>query len=177
MTRRGYLSPLVFALLFLVGIPRALQAQGKTKFEKTTKGEVLFYTERNLDANYFKNETSLGGIFTSGNVEQISVDGKSETIFRVKRFRNEWDLGGYYNRKFFDADDPLGGAETIARYIYGNYRLDYFLTQDTTFFIGGGGYSDQVKGIPLGARGFTGVSHYFIWTENTALKLSGGYEF
>ena len=163
--------------LFSAAMPRDLPAQGRESLEKTAKDDITFVLERNLKANYFRTDTSLGGIFTSGNVEQISVEGKSATQYRIKRFLNQWDVGGYYNRKFFDSEDPDDPPETIARYIYGFYRMDYFFTQNTTLFVGGGGYSDQVKGIPLGARGFIGVSHYFIWTEKTALKLSGGYEF
>ena len=171
-------SFLLFCFLILVlGSAKDLSAQGKGEIADVTGEEVTFFEERDLNANFLKNETSLGGIFTTGNVEQISVEGKSTTVYRIKRFKNTWTLGGYYNRKFFDSDDPADPPETIARYIFGTYRMDYFFTQDTTYFIGGGGYSDQIKGIPLGGRGFTGVSHYFIWTDETVLNLAGGYEF
>jgi len=162
--------------IVLLGNPPALWAQAREKFEKQTSEEITYYLERDLNSNYLKTETYVGAIFTSGNVEQISVDARSNTVYRIKRFKNEFDLGAYYNRKFFDSNDPLDPPETLAKYIFGTYRLDYFLTQDTTYFIGGGGYSDQIKGIPLGGRAFTGVSHYFIWTDKTALNLSGGYE-
>src|SRR5215471_6550974 len=98
--------PLPFFILFTLLTPEALRAQARESFEKTTKEEVLYFTERNLEANYFKDVTSLGGTFTTGNVEQIVLNGKSETIYRVKRFRNEWDLGLYFDRKFFDSDSP-----------------------------------------------------------------------
>lgn len=170
------LPGLIFALLFFA-CPKYLAAQGRDKFEQIHGEELTFRLERDLSANYFKTDTSFGGIFSTGNVEQISVEGRSTTVYRVKRFKNEWDLGGYYNRKEFDANNPEDDPETIARYIYGTYRMDYFFTPDTTYFVGGGGYSDQVKGIPLGSRAFTGVAHYFIWNDQTALRLSGGYEF
>lgn len=164
-------------ILLVLSFPGALWAQAKAKVSKVNEEEVTFFEERDLSANFFKNETNIGGIFTTGNVQQISVEGKSVTIYRVKRFRNNWTVGGYYNRKFFDSDDPDDPPETIARYVYGTYRMDYFFTQNLTFFIGGGGYTDQVKGIPLGGTGFTGVSYYFIWTDKRVLNLAGGYQF
>ncbi len=176
--QKTLLGCLCTALLSAVSaFPRSAASQGRERFERIVYDEATFYTERDLTANYFKTDNSIGGIFSTGNVEQISLEGKSNTVYRIKRFKNEWDLGGYYNRKSFDANDPLDPPETIARYIYGTYRMDYFFEPKTTYFVGGGGYSDQVKGIPLGGRAFTGIAHYFVWTEKTALRLSGGYEF
>lgn len=157
--------------------PGTIWAQVKEKLAEMEEEEVTFFEERDLTANFFRSETEIGGIFTTGNVEQISVSGSSDTVWRIKRFKNEWRVGGYYNREFFNSDDPDDPPETIARYIYGTYRMDYFLTQMTTFFTGVGGFTDQIKGIPLGATGFLGIGHYFIWTEKTALNLSGGYQF
>ncbi|HKX12165.1 MAG TPA: DUF481 domain-containing protein, partial [bacterium] len=119
-------------LLFCLAASRNLVAQGQQKFEQSKNEQATFYLERNLDANYFKTDNSFGGVFSTGNVEQISVEGRSNTIYRVKRFKNEWNLGGYYNRKNFDANNPEDPAETIARYIYGTYRFDYFFTPNTT---------------------------------------------
>jgi hypothetical protein len=173
----GHFFYLPFFIVIILLSPKTLRGQAKETFQKSTKEEVLYFTERDLSANYFKNVTSLGGTFTTGNVEQIVLNGTSETVYRVKRFRNEWDLGLFFDRKFFDSEEPTDPPETNTKYIYGYYRMDYFLTQDLTFFVGGGGYSDEVKGIPLGSRGFIGVSDYLIWTDKTALKLAGGYEF
>src|SRR4030095_6078440 len=170
------LALLILLAHFFMMNPEALWAQAREKFEKETQEEITFYLERDLSTNYLKTDTYIGGNVSTGNVEQISFEGRSNTVYRVKRFKNEWDLGLYYNRKIFDSNEPLDPPDTIAKYIYGTYRMDDVITQNTTYFVGGGGYSDQVKGIPLGMRAFTGVSHYFIWTEKTALNLSGGYE-
>jgi len=60
---------------------------------------------------------------------------------------------------------------------YGVYRFDYFFSQNTTFLVGVGGYTDTIKGIDLAFQTFAGVDHYFLRTPNYYLSLGGGYNF
>ena len=174
-----YVFPTALCLMTIIALllPNLLWAQAKGKVEDIAENEMDFFKEFDLEKNFFSNDTQLGAVITTGNVEQITVSGSTVTVFRVKRFQNKWTIGGYYDRTFFNSDDPLDPPETNAKYIFGTYRMDYYITQRTTFFVGGGGFSDQIKGIPLGANAFTGVAHYFIWTEKIVLNLAGGYQF
>ncbi|HKY62403.1 MAG TPA: DUF481 domain-containing protein [bacterium] len=168
---------LTFVLLITPAFSKNLLAQAEAELQEVAEGEITFFQERNLEGNFFQNDTHFGGILTTGNSQEITLQGSSDTVYRVKRFRNEWNLGGYYDRTAFNSDSPDEGPQTNAKYVFGAYRMDYFLSSDTTYFLEGGGFTDEIKGIPLGGFGGTGVSHYFIWTKKTALNLSGGYTF
>ena len=132
-------------------------------------------TETDLTKNHFESDTRIGGIITSGNTGSISISGSNKTIYRIKRFENTWQSGAYYNR----INSTTGGATvgTAARYIYGTYRLDYYFLPLTTVFVGGGGYTDEIKGIDLAGQAFTGVRHYFIRNKKIHFGGSVGYNF
>jgi putative salt-induced outer membrane protein YdiY len=129
-----------------------------------------------LSKNEFRHETRAGAIFTTGNTESLSATGNSFTLYRVKRFENKWRLGFYFNRVDENVANP-GVVGTIANYIYGFYRLDYYFLPRTTCFVGGGGYSDEIKGIDVAANAFAGVSHYWLRSPTYSLNTALGYDF
>lgn len=166
---------LVFIFLSTAGSAQ-LWAQANEAMSKV-KGETKAATEDiDLTKNEFKHETKVGVVFSTGNTESITADGASYTLYRIKRWENKWRLGIYFNRVDSSVANPtLVG--TIANYIFGFYRLDYYFLPRTTFYLGGGGYVDEVKGIDLAGTGYAGISHYFIRRPNVSLNASLGYDF
>jgi len=156
--------------------PVDVAAQAADQMTAAYDDEALFLDDLDFEKNYFEHTTKAGAIFTTGNTESINVSGTSDTVYRVRRFSNSWRLGAYFNR-ITATTSSTEGVGTIANYIYGVYRLDYYFLPLTTVFVGGGGFTDEVKGIDLAWQGFTGVSHFFIRTKNTSLNLALGYNF
>jgi len=162
--------------LFALQAPRLGFAQGADQMGAMTKMNNDFTKEVDLSQNYFEHETKAGLIFTTGNTQSILASGASHTLWRIRRFQNTWDLGAYFNKISSSPTVPIPPG-TIARYIYGVYRFDYYLTQNTTFLFGVGGYTDTIKGIDLAFQTFVGANHYFLRTPDYYLSLGGGYNF
>lgn len=167
----------LIGLSFLVFChPVDVAAQAADQMTTAYDDEVLFLDDLDFEKNYFEHTTKAGAIFTTGNTESINVSGTSNTVYRVRRFSNSWRLGAYFNRITSTTSSTLG-VGTVANYIFGVYRMDYYFLPLTTVFVGGGGYTDEVKGIDLAGQGFTGVSHFLIRTDNTSLNLALGYNY
>lgn len=162
--------------LLLVVSPVDLMAQAADQMTAVSTDDVLFLDDLNFDKNYFEHTTKIGAIFTTGNTESLNVSGASNTVYRVGRFSNSWRLGAYFNR-ITATTSSTEGVGTIANYIFGVYRMDYYFLPLTTVFVGGGGYTDEVKGIDLAWQGFTGVSHYFVRSENVSFNVALGYNY
>jgi putative salt-induced outer membrane protein YdiY len=166
-------------LLLLLGlclIPGAVRAQAEDKVATATGIDSSFAQEIDLTKNYFEHETMAGVIFTTGNTNSVNASGNSWTLWRIRRFQNTWNLGMYFNRIFQTTSTGVSEG-TIANYIFGIYRLDYYFTQNTTFLFGVGGYTDEIKGIDLAGQAFIGINHYFLRAPNYYLSLAGGYNY
>ena len=156
---------------------REAAAQAADALANDKNGTKTSYMEDlDLTKNEFRHETKAGAIFTTGNTESLSATGNSFTLYRVKRFENKWRLGFYFNKVDSNNANPTATG-TIANYIYGFYRLDYYFLQRTTFFVGGGGYVDEIKGIDLAANAFAGISHYWLRTPKYSLNTALGYDY
>jgi len=154
-----------------------LRAQAAGELTNSKNGVKTRYSEDlDLTKNEFRHETKAGAIFTTGNTESLSATGNSFTLWRIKRFENKWRLGFYFNRVDENVANPTVTG-TIANYIYGFYRLDYYFLARTTMFVGGGGYVDEIKGIDLAGNGFVGVSHYWLRDPKYSLNTSFGYDY
>lgn len=151
-------------------------AQAADQMTSASTNDVIFLDDLNFEHNYFEHTTKLGAIFTTGNTESFNISGASNTVYRVGRFANSWRLGAYFNR-ITETTSSTEGVGTIANYIYGVYRMDYYFLPLTTVFVGGGGYTDEVKGIDLAWQGFSGVSHYFLRSQNVSFNVALGYNF
>lgn len=168
--------PNLFAIFVCILAPTSLYAQAADEMSQAREREIKFLESIDLTKNHFEHETRIGAILSTGNTRSFSASGNSRTLFRVKRWENKWRLGAYYTR-IFSSTNPSVSEGTLARYIFGTYRIDYYFLQNTTVYWGGGGYTDEIKGIELAGNGFTGVSHYLVRTEKTAFRLAGGYDF
>ncbi|MFO1463415.1 MAG: DUF481 domain-containing protein [bacterium] len=176
--RKGLFLSLV-AVASLAGwlvSPAALRAQAADKVSAAKDLESSYAEDLDLTKNEFKSETKAGAVFSTGNTKSFLVDGTSFTLYRIKRFENKFSLGAYFNRVSSSVANP-GLVGTIANYIYGFYRLDYYFLPLTTVYVGGGGYVDEVKGIDLAGVGFLGVSHYFFRKPKYSLNVSLGYDY
>ena len=150
--------------------------QAADEMAEATGAETKFLDDLDLEKNFFSHETKAGAIFTTGNTQSLNVSAASQTLYRVRRFANSWRLGAYFNR-VNSTTSSTTAVGTIAKYIYGVYRLDYYFLPLTTVYLGGGGYTDEVKDIDLAWQGFTGISHFLIRTKKTSLNIAGGYNF
>ena len=164
------ISFLLFLSMFFLSLPLFAEDPPKPKTVDTTVA-----TDVDLTKNHFEMETRVGGIISTGNTSSISLSGSNSTKYRVKHFENTWQAGAFYNRIHSTTGSATVG--TAARYIFGTYRLDYYFLPLTTVFVGGGGYTDQIKGIGTAAQAFTGVKHYFIRNEKIEFGGSVGYNF
>ena len=146
--------------------PLTVWAQAADQVGEASQLEVSVTDEDRLDLskNVFEHETQVGFILTTGNTDSVAVNGKTFTLYRVKRWENQWEIGAYFNR-ISAATSSATTTGTVANYVWGTYRLDYYFLPLTTVYFGGGGYTDEIKGIDLGAQAFSGVSHYFIYTK------------
>lgn len=135
-----------------------------------------FAQEIDLSKNYFEHETMAGVIFTTGNTNSVNASGNSHTLWRIRRFQHTWNLGMYFNRIFQTTSTGVTEG-TLANYIFGVYRFDYFFSQNTTFLLGVGGFTDEIKGIDLAGEAFTGINHYFLRAPTYHLSFGGGYNF
>ncbi len=163
-------------LLSLLALPQQLWAQAADQLSTLDDVKSDFAEEVDLSKNYFEHETMAGVIFTTGNTNSVNASANSQTLWRIRRFQNSWNLGLYFNRIFNTTSTGVTEG-TLANYIFGTYRLDYFFSQNTTFMFGAGGYTDEIKGIDLAGQAFLGVNHYFLRDPDYYLSLGGGYNY
>ncbi len=142
----------------------------------TKKDHQDYMKERDLDGTDFFTEFRLGLLNLTGNTRSLSVSGGNHTRYRYKRFENNWKVGGYYSH-VFSVRSQAGLTGTVARYIYGNYRFDYYITDRFSYFVGGGGYTDRFSGIELSGFGFTGFRYFFLKAPGYYLTGAGGYQY
>jgi putative salt-induced outer membrane protein YdiY len=160
--------------LELKDIKSEIKKQHKKEIKKeleATQGEYNF----DLSKNAFSSETRVGVTNMTGNTRSIAVNGTNITKYRHKRVENTWNAGAFYSRVFSSVDNSSIG--TSARYIYGNYRLDYYILQRLTVFFGGGGYTNEIKGMKLAGQGFTGLKYFFLMNPNYYFSGSIGYNY
>jgi len=163
-------------LTCLMLLPQQVFAQAADKMSSVTEVHSDFAKEIDLTQNYFQEDAMAGVVFTTGNTSSINASFNSTTLWRVKRFQNTWNLGAYFNRIFSTTSTGVTSG-TLANYIYGTYRLDYYFTQNTTFLFGAGGFTDEIKGINIAGQAFAGINHYFLRTPDYYLSLGGGYNY
>lgn len=152
------------------------EAQAADEVDKIQLLDIKHAGDIDLTANEFKHETRGGLNFSTGNTKALTISGSSLTLYRVRRWEHNWKLGAYFNR-VYSTTNPTTTTGTIAKYIFGTYRLDYYFLPRTTVYFGGGGYTDEIKGIDTAAQVFTGISHYFVKTDRYYFRGSGGYDF
>lgn len=128
-----------------------------------------------LEKSEFSSETRIGFSNATGNTRSISVIGSFHTKYRYKRFENSWRAGANYYRVFSSTDGTSIG--TSSRYIWGTYKFDYYITHWLSYFFGGGGYTDRIKGVDLAGQGFTGFRFYIVQKPRTKFDLALGYDF
>jgi putative salt-induced outer membrane protein YdiY len=162
----------LFCLLSAPGLAEA-QAAGEA-------GKVQSFGARadefDLTKNEFKDDTRFGLVFQTGNTKSLVLSAGSYTLYRIKRWENKWKFGALFNR-IYTATSSTVTPGTIANYIYGTYRLDYYLTERFTLFVGGGGYTDEIKGMDLSFLGFAGAGYFFWRNPKTYLRGSLGYAY
>lgn len=129
----------------------------------------------NLETSEFSNETRIGFSNATGNTRAISVLGDLKIKYRYKRFENVWRAGANYYRVFSSTNQSTLG--TSSRYIWGTYRFDYFINHWLSYFLGGGGYTDVIKGIDLAGQSFTGFRFFLVQTPETNFNISLGHNF
>ncbi|MCB1214335.1 MAG: DUF481 domain-containing protein [Deltaproteobacteria bacterium] len=168
-------STKILIVFLLLTAPLSLRAQASDQLESGRPNEASFENSLDLNKNHLEHSTQLGLIFATGNTQSLSLSGTSETLWRIKRWQNQWELGAFFNR--VSSTTNGGPTGTLAHYIYGNYRLDYFFSRYTTVFGGTGGYTDEIKGTDLALQGFVGLSHYLIRRPKILFQLSGGYNY
>ncbi len=170
-----------FARLFCIPIltvlllPAAAAAQAVDQIASAKKIETPLVEEIDFHGTDFSTQTRLGLANSTGNTRSLTITGGNDTKYRYHRFENRWRAGAYYERIFAKTNSTAAGTQ--ARYIYGTYRLDVYLKQYFSVYVGGGGYSDEIKGIDLGGQGFGGVRFFVIRRPETLLALSFGYDF
>jgi putative salt-induced outer membrane protein YdiY len=125
--------------------------------------------EFDLTKDEFRADTRFGFVMKQGNKQKETLSGSSYTLYRVHRWENKWKLYVLIDRVFNDSSDNFD------TFIYGTYRMDYYITNRLSYYIGGGGYSDEVKGIDRSALGFNGISYFLIRNPKLYLRGSLGY--
>lgn len=126
--------------------------------------------------NDFSMDVSAGLSNVTGNTRSLSLNAENTTNYRIHRFQNLLNAGAFYSRIFSSNKSDITPG-TDVKFLYGTYRLDYYLTQRWTWFVGGGSYSDQGKGVHVGARAFTGAQFIAIRRPSTLLTFSLGYNY
>ncbi len=159
----------------LEDIKKDFKDEHKVEIKKQLKGTKIG-NEFDLTQNFFNSNTYIGVTNMTGNTASIAVNGTNKTRYRLNRFENTWRAGVYYSR-VFSSTDPKSTIGTSARFIYGNYRFDYFILQRLTVFLGGGGYTNEFQGMQLAGQGFTGLKYYLLQAENYYFSGSLGYNF
>lgn len=150
-------------------------AQAADEMAKVKEVKSPFEVDIDLEASEFSTETRIGFSNVTGNTRSIGLSGKNLTKYRYKRWENRWRAGARYERVF--SKTTPGGVGTTAHYIYGTYRLDYYIVPRVTTFIGGGGYTDKIKGIDKSGQGFGGFRFLIFKTERSFLSTSIGYDY
>lgn len=158
----------------LKSIKMAVTKEHKGDVKKELKGTRGSY-DIDLETNSFSSDTRIGVTNMTGNTQSIAINGTSDTRYRVKRVENSWHAGAFYSHVFSSSTNAALG--TSVRYIYGSYRLDYYLTNRFTVFGGGGGYTDELKGIELAGQGFAGVRYYLLMSPSYYFSTSLGYNY
>ncbi len=153
-----------------------LKDDQKDAISDTRKKTRDFLKPFDINKTEFFTEFKAGFLGLTGNTQSISVSGGNHTKYRYKRFENNWKVGGYYSR-VFSITSNSGLTGTTARYIYGIYRFDYYLTDKTSLFTAGGGYSDRFSGIDLAGMGMIGARHFLLRKPKYFLSLAGGYDY
>jgi putative salt-induced outer membrane protein YdiY len=153
-----------------------LKDDQKDAISDTKKDAKDYLKPFDLDGTEFFTDFRAGFLGLTGNTKSISVSGGNHTKYRYKRFENNWKVGGYYSR-VFSITSNSGLTGTTARYLYGIYRLDYYLTDKTSLFVGGGGYSDRFSGVDRAGVGMAGARHFLLRKPSYFLSIAGGYDY
>lgn len=152
-------------LLSLVPLEPALASSSTWILDTGAKSN-----EFDLTKNEFSTETRFGFVMKQGNSQKETLSGGSYTLYRVRRWENKWKIYTLLDR-VFDTSNHFD------LYLYGIYRVDYFITDRLTYYIGSGLYIDEVKGIDKSLHAFNGVSYFLMRKPNTYLRGSVGYRF
>lgn len=168
-------SRICFILICVIFYSINSFAQAVEDIDKFRYRETQHLSSIDLSKNNLENESRLGLDFNTGNTRSFAATGNHHTLWRIKRFEQNWNLGGNYYRIFSSSRNTAVG--TTENYIFGTFRLDYYFLPRTTVYVGGGGYSDRIQGIDSAGRGFTGISHYFIANERLKFRGQFGYDF
>jgi len=165
----------LFSFCLIVSASKAT-AQASGELKTNQEEAVKFKGGVDLESNEFKHETKAGLVFSTGNTRSLLINGSSQTLYRVRRWENKWKLGAFFS-KIYDTTNPAVTPGTIGKYIFGTYRLDFYVTPRFSLYVGGGGYTDEIKGIDVALGGFAGASYYFVFTERQTLRGSVGYDY
>ena len=166
---------IIVLLLLITILPSVSFAQASGELNKVFKKKAPMVDKIDFEKSEFESETRVGFSNATGNTKAISVIGSHHTKYRYKRFENNWRAGANYYRVFSSTTGSSIG--TSSRFIYGTYRFDYYILDWFTWFIGGGGYTDRIKGVDVAGQGFTGFRFFVVRKPRTQLNLSFGYNY
>lgn len=169
----------VFLVLFIIVllVPALVHAQASDQTAVMVAKPVTVNPDIDFSTNKFSLMGKAGMILTTGNTDSFNANALFEAVYRIHRVENKLGLGGLYSHVF---DTQSGNGEGLsAQYMYGIYRLDYYLSQLTTTYGGFGLYVDKIRGVESAYQLFGGLSHYLYKKagEPTTLRVSGGYNF
>jgi putative salt-induced outer membrane protein YdiY len=162
-------------LIIFITIPLVGRANPSEEIAEAREKKSAFFGGLDLSQNEFSSITSIGLSYSTGNTNSLVLNGESVTKYRYRRIQNKWSLGARYERVF--SSNAGASIGTNAHYIYGIYRMDYYLKPYLSLFWGGGVYTNRIKGIDVAGEGFGGVQFLFLNTEETVLSFSLGYDY
>ena len=122
----------------------------------------------------FNGDFWVSFVDNAGNTNSLAVSADNNVLWRKNRFESQWKLGAYFYRVYSSKSQTVG---TLAEYIFGTYRLDYYFQPRATFYLGGGGYSDKITGIDAAGKGFAGFTYLVINQQKTKVRLEAGYDY
>ncbi len=170
-------ASLFLVFLILCGSPDLLQAQASDQTAVLMAKPVIVNPEIDFMTNQFSLVGKAGLILTTGNTDSFNANTLFDLIFRLQRVESKVSIGGYYTDVY--ATQNGSGEGLSAQYMYGIYRMDYYLSQLSTVYGGTGLYVDKVRGVDSAYQFFGGLSHYLFKKAGmpTTLRVSGGYNF
>lgn len=163
--------------LSLVFVSNFAFAQASSELDTVSTQKATLNPELDFTKNDFSFKGKAGFTFSTGNTESLNVNAATETLFRLKRFENKLKAGLFFTDVYETATGE--GEGRSAEYYYGIYRLDYYFSQKTTLYVGGGAYVDQISGIQFAGQGFIGMSYWLFRKPDhpTSLRVSAGYNY
>lgn len=165
--KKVVLFVLFFTVLFSLG--KEVRAGDKSWYMHSPK-----YKKEAGEGNLwqFNNSTKLGGVLTTGNSKNFTIE--AGNTFKVQKgvVSNVLDGGILFSRS-----NTTGAYTTTAKYFFVKDTLEYLFYKKWFLYTGAGWLSDELNGIEHNINGFIGVGNYILETDDHILKIGGGYNF